>query len=81
MVACYHERQPETQLMAIITLHQQSKKIHNLLLKLRTENAFCPALRDDADGLERITVIQLMRSFLLLRKPNFKDLICRSEQV
>jgi hypothetical protein len=67
--------------MAIIPLHQQSKKIHYLLLQLGTENAFCPALRDDIDGLERITVIQLMRSFLLLWKLNFKDLIRKSEKV
>jgi len=32
-------------------------KFHYLLLQLGTENAFCPALRDDTDGLERITVI------------------------
>jgi len=67
--------------MAIIPLHQQSKKIHYLLLQLGTENAFCPTLRDDTEGLERITVIQLTRSFLLLRIPNFKDLIRKSEQV
>lgn len=73
--------QLKPELMAIIQLHQQSKKIHFLLLKLGTENAFCPALRDDTDGLERITVIQLMRSFLLLWKPNFKELIRKSEQV
>jgi hypothetical protein len=69
------------ELMAIMPLHQQSKKVHYLLLQLGTENAFCPALRDDTDGLARITVIQLMRSFLLLRKQNFKDLIRKSEQV
>jgi len=68
-------------LMAIIPLHQQSKKIRYLLLQLGTENAFCPTLHDGTDGLERTTVIQLMKSFLLLRKPNFKDLIRKSEQV
>jgi hypothetical protein len=41
------------ELMAIIPLHQQSKKIHFLLLQLGTENAFCPTLRDETDGLER----------------------------
>jgi hypothetical protein len=45
------------ELMVIIPLHQQSKKFHCLLLQLGNENAFCPALRDDSDGLDRITVI------------------------
>jgi hypothetical protein len=69
----------KSEFMAIIPLHQQLKKIH-YLLQVGTENAFGPALRGDTDGLERITVIQMVRSFLLLRIPNFKDLIRKSEQ-
>ena len=69
------------ELTAIIPLYQQSKKTHYLLLQLETENALCRALRDDTFALERITVNQLMGSFLLLWKPNFKVLIRKSEQV
>jgi hypothetical protein len=76
MVVCYHERPTEARVNG-----DNSATPAILLLQLGIENAFCPALRDDTDGLERITVIRLKRSFLLLRKRNFKDLIRKSEQV